>query len=472
MTSKGPQPTASIEDNGTAGPWSFSASRGIPTAAKVERAQREAVGGARKRCRMGKNCSAACISQGKVCLVEFPAPIQNPLSQVRNYIVRRNQIKPGSIQERRIDAALGQMGGVAKVTGEGKMESKTGLVKPDVEWKSEKKRAERTGLPYKDIQDLKKRRQLLSDAEEREGAMKALHKDATSRGLRLPKAELQMIYEALPKGLQDALARNGKAEGGWYAGRDENGNAIFSKKPSKERALAVLDLWLRQGGTDAYLSRGGKVWAPSDLSIEHVIPMSKGGQDIPSNWVLIRKGTNTARNSKRLGDWIDRLPGSKEAYKNYLTTYKTEKRRAQATKARARALDPKSIDDQDLFKKGGKTLAQIFREENGGKTPSIFTKEWLGLTSTGGRMGNAGPPAPFAKGLGLVAKTNGLNSARNTSIALRNVWNNEWKGDGSISKQEAFTKMMAQMQKDLTADQFNNIFAPAANDWAQKNGFL
>ena len=463
--------TAPAGAKGAAGPWTASRKRPI-TAGEVRRAQTAAVGGRRKRCRQGKNCSAACIQAGMVCLVEFPMPVQKPLSSVRDYLMKKNNIQPGSIQDKRINAALTQLADVVKVTGEGKTSSRTGIAKPEVEWKRDAKRAERTGVSWKEVQELKKRRNLLSEAEVQEQAMRALHKDAMSRGLRLPRAELEMIYDVLPKNIQDSLAKSGRAGTEWYNGKDENGNIIFSKKPGRERGIAVLDMWFRQGGTSAFGERGGKVWAPPDLDVDHTRALSRGGKDVPSNWVMGRAGTNRAKQAESIGKWIDRLPSSKEEYKNYLSTYAKDKRAKQARKARMALIDPKKVSDGELFNKGGKALAEIFRAENGGSTPSIFTKEWLGINSTSTRMGNSGPPAPFAKALGLIAKTEGLAAARTASIALRKTWNEDWKRDGGLTKQQAYKDMVSQMKGKLTSEQFENLFMPAAQSWAKKEGFI
>lgn len=472
MANRGPTIAASRGAKGTAGPWTASKRTNAPTTSEVRRAKQQAVGGRRKRCLKGKNCSAACIQAEMVCLVEFPEAVQKPLGRVRDYLMEKNNIQPGSIQERRIDAALSKMADVVKVEGEGRVSPTTGLAKPEVSWQRDAKRAERNAVSWKEVQNLKKRRDLLSEAEVRQEAMRALHKDATTRGLRLPRAELEMIYDVLPKNVQNSLAKSGRPGDEWYSGKDAEGNNIFSKSGGKERALAVLDMWFRQGGTDAYQSRGSKVWAPADLSVEHVIPLSKGGKDVPSNWVLIRTGANTARQGKKLGEWIDKLPRTQDEYKEYLSTRLREKRRAQARKARLSAIDPKQISDRDLFGRGGKALAEVFRGENGGSTPSIFTKEWLGVGSTSSRKGNAGPPAPFAKALGLIAKTEGLAAARSASLALRKTWNEDWKTRGQVSKQDAFKDMVSQMERKLTKVQFNTLFLPAANSWAQANGFL
>jgi len=465
--------TAPTGAKGAGGPWSASRKRPV-TANEVRRAQSAAVGGGRKRCRRGKNCSAACIQAGMVCLVEFPMPVQQPLSSVRDYLMKKNNIAPGSVQDKRINAALGRLSDVLRVEGEGKVSKKTGLAKPEVEWKRDAKRAERTGVSWKEVQGLKKRRDLLGEAEMQREAMRALHKDALSRGLRLPRGELEMIYDILPKNVQTSLAKSGRAGEGqvWFNGTDANGKPIFSKTPGKERAIAVLDMWFRQGGTDAYQGRGGRVWSPPDLDVEHMRSLSKGGIDHPSNWVLARAGANRARQAQSIGRWIDRLPANKEEYKNYLSTYAKEKRAKQARKARLALVDPKKMSDSELFSKGGKTLAELFRGENGGRTPDTFTKEWLGIASSGGRKGNSGPPAPFAKGLGIIAKAEGLAAARSVGNTMKRMWNDDWKTSGNLTKQQVFKQMVSEMEKKMTTEQFNNLFLPSARAWAKANDFL
>jgi hypothetical protein len=53
-----------------------------PTASAIRNAKRNAVGGARKRCRKGKTCSATCIDPREDCLVELPDPVSMATSQV------------------------------------------------------------------------------------------------------------------------------------------------------------------------------------------------------------------------------------------------------------------------------------------------------------------------------------------------------------------------------------------------------
>lgn len=58
------------------------------TNSAIRTANRNAVGGGRKRCRKGKNCSATCITPGDVCLVGLSEGISKSLSQASTEIKR------------------------------------------------------------------------------------------------------------------------------------------------------------------------------------------------------------------------------------------------------------------------------------------------------------------------------------------------------------------------------------------------
>ncbi len=55
-------------------------------ASDIRAANRNAVGGKRKRCVHGKPCSAACIQADMVCLVDLPEPIAISIDKIRDYI--------------------------------------------------------------------------------------------------------------------------------------------------------------------------------------------------------------------------------------------------------------------------------------------------------------------------------------------------------------------------------------------------
>ena len=67
-----------------------------PTASKIRSAQAKAVGGSRKRCRKGKNCSATCIAAGEICLVELPEPVGVATSKVAGMVMAQRGGSPGT----------------------------------------------------------------------------------------------------------------------------------------------------------------------------------------------------------------------------------------------------------------------------------------------------------------------------------------------------------------------------------------
>lgn len=60
-----------------------------PTASAIRSANRNAVGGGRKRCRKGKNCSATCIAGDETCLVGLPESVGVATTKVSNMLQQR-----------------------------------------------------------------------------------------------------------------------------------------------------------------------------------------------------------------------------------------------------------------------------------------------------------------------------------------------------------------------------------------------
>ncbi len=65
-----------------------------PSASDIRAANRNAVGGGRKRCRRGKNCSATCIDAGKYCLVGLPEPVSQATAKVSSMLQQRQKPAP------------------------------------------------------------------------------------------------------------------------------------------------------------------------------------------------------------------------------------------------------------------------------------------------------------------------------------------------------------------------------------------
>lgn len=60
-----------------------------PTVGQIRTAKSQAVGGMRKRCRKGKNCSAACIANNMACLVTMPESAGRATTNFRNMLMQR-----------------------------------------------------------------------------------------------------------------------------------------------------------------------------------------------------------------------------------------------------------------------------------------------------------------------------------------------------------------------------------------------
>lgn len=84
---------------------------GQPTRSEIRSAKGKAVGGGRKRCKKGKNCSAACIQSGMVCLVEMPESAGVSLGRVAGALSKRAPSMPSDMKRQ-----LGALGGAPQET--------------------------------------------------------------------------------------------------------------------------------------------------------------------------------------------------------------------------------------------------------------------------------------------------------------------------------------------------------------------
>lgn len=284
----------------------LSGKSGEPTASDIRSAKAEAVGGKPKRCVKGKSCSAACIDAREDCLVEFPEPVQKEINKMREFIYTRaakrgEAIEAGSERAKQIESAI------------------TGTARHLNEQGSFKKTAgsQQTTLTRDEIVELKKNRDRMSNAEASAKAREAWQKEVFSRGVTLSRKDLEDLYESLPDKAKKQLNGSGAPPKGGTFGVGKDGKETYEGSgPNKERGLRVLEMYLRQGGTDAYGNRN-KVFSPAEFDVEHIIPMARGkaagGIDHPSNWVLARGGAQRKRGDKFFAQWIDSLPNPNDA---------------------------------------------------------------------------------------------------------------------------------------------------------------
>ena len=424
--------------------------KGGPTASRIRSANEHAVGGARKRCRMGKNCSATCISKDDDCLVGFPEPVQGQIRKMVSYLLKHGNIEEGSARDE-------QLGAAAILTGQhltqesGSSGGKIfGTTKP----------GQSRLLATHEIEDLKKNRALLGDAEFNQKAMQAWQKDVNSRGMSLVPKDLELLLNSMPQAAQRQLGNSGNpGKGKWY-GVDKNGNEITNaNNGSKARALAVLDMYLKQGGTNAY-GNSKRVYSPADFDVEHVRPASKGGLDHPSNWVLARSGAQRQRADTELGKWIDSLPDPKDrgAMRAYYDKAAKAARGKEALKQVLASIDPKSMTDEALIKISPSNMKYLFNRD------SFFVSGLYGLGS-GGRLTNT-QPAVFGRAYGLARKNLSEEAASEIRSEVKKVWNKNWMENGGSTKD--MVRDYIKIYKDRLSPEAFKLLSPDIVKWSNE----
>jgi len=447
-----------------------------PTRREIIRAKDEAVGGYRKRCRQGKICSATCIAFNKDCLVHLPIPMQREVRRAAIYIARKQGLTAGSASDIRQGAALQSMAPGMKVSeGEKRQETVAGkkVTKPRLEFDRDQKRAERPRTTLEENLELIRRLPTLRGADRDEMAKRIVQLDAMSRGIKLPRNELEAMYDLLPASTRTSLQNSGKATGRWYDGKDENGNDKFKTgdNGSRERGLAVFDMWMRQGGTDAYMGRGGKRFAPQDMDVEHIKPFGQGGKDAPSNWVLIRAGLNRKRVDQELESFINRLPKTREEQIAYLRDVRKKDTLKKIKDKAMENVNPKNFNDNDILNPknlglNDKTLSKVLGSY--GKL-----RDWgkVADAARGGDPGirlQSGAPPMFRAGINFLFK-NDVPGADRIAQSIKDTWNKELMQGGTVTPQQALNKMMAALTPHLTASQ-NQAVQGELEKWVKTNG--
>jgi hypothetical protein len=316
-----------------------------------------------------------------------------------------------------------------------------------------------------EIADMKANRDKLGQAEFDEKVRKAWQNETQSRGIKLSKQDLEFIYDALPKSAQNQLAGSGNPGAGkWYA-LDKNGNETTTGKgKTKDRGLAFLDMYFRQGGTDAY-GNSKRVFSPADFDVEHIRPMSKGGIDHPSNWVLARSGAQRQRAEQELGKFIDRLPDPKDkaALAKYYSEAKSKSLAKEAAKSVLKQADPMQISPADLAKISPSNMKYMFAGPSGGKD-TFFSNSLIGADSGGTRPSSA-LPAPVGRLYGLARRTLPENQVESIRSEVRRAWNKDWSLGGG-STQNMIDSVVGAFKSRLSPDVFSLVEADV-NKWSQ-----
>jgi hypothetical protein len=416
----------------------------------------------RDRCKRGKACGATCIAGNEDCILDFPEPVQAELRKMAQYIVNRRTkegraIVPGSEEDIQIGKGVGLVG--SQLTRDATYQRGTGKYKKEITERTFDKtmRGQSRAISPSEIKDLKVNRSKLGNAEFDEKARKALQNEVNSRGVALDRKSLELVYDSLPLAAKTALMQSGNpGKGKWY-GKDSNGNDVTTLNTyTRERGLAVLDMYIRQGGMDAY-GNSKRVLSPADLDVEHIRPASKGGLDHPSNWILARSGAQRQRANEELGKWIDKLPdpSNKAAMNKYYSDFAKDQQRKNAAKATAAAVDPRKLPDAELVKVSPKNLRYMFDRD------SFFQSGFYSSAGGGSRLTGA-PPVPVSKAYGLVLKHN-ESEAKEIRSLTKQIYNKNWfENGGSTAKMTG--DMINLYRQRLPAESFKQI-EPQLKKW-------
>jgi len=435
-----------------------------PTASEVRHAKAEAVGGGPKRCVKGKSCSATCIAANEDCLVEFPEPVQGEIRKMAQFIVAQRQkegrpIEADSEEDIQIGKAVGLVG--SQLTKEGKYQRGTGKYKKEVTERTfdTTTRGQTRLISPSEIRDLKANRDKLGNAEFDEVARKALQTEVNSRGITLDRKSLEMVYDSLPQAARTALMQSGNPGKGLWYGKDADGKDVTNlNNGTRDRGLAVLDMYIRQGGRDAY-GNSNRVMSPADFDVEHIRPVSKGGLDHPSNWILARSGAQRQRANEELGAWIDRLPNpnDKAAMQKYYSDFANDQRKKNAAKAAAASVNPRSLDDAALIKVSPKNLRYMFDRD------SFFASGFYGVGSATPRLTGT-PPVEVSKAYALVRKHN-EDAAREVRSLTKQIWNKDWFESGGSTA--AMTAAMINLYRSKLPPAAFEAIQPQLVKWQQ-----
>jgi hypothetical protein len=313
-------------------------------------------------------------------------------------------------------------------------------------------------LTLGEILDLKGQRDSLGKADVDPKILDSFRRDVTSRGINLPRKDLELLYDSLPLKAREQLNKSGNpGKGKWY-GVKEGQEVTTANNGSRDRGLQVLNLYMKQGGTDGY-SRSGKVHSPTEFDVEHIKPVSKGGKDHPDNWILARSGAQRKRNNSFLGDFIDSLPNNRKEYKDYINQEVKKSLAKRAANAVFEQIDAKKLTPEQLIKLPKAAFKYMFRGEGG----TFFTNAFIPVS--GGTRTSAGPPVPLAHTGAILKAHYPPETFASFGKELKQAWNSEWGEKGGSTS--AMTNSLQQIAAKYLKPNDLALVKPGLDSWAQ-----
>lgn len=106
-------------------------------------------------------------------------------------------------------------------------------------------------------------------------------------------------YRSLPTKAKSQLNNNGKAQNGWWD--DDTETFVKGKNAPDSRGILFLLKCIESNFTCAIT--GLKASNIGYLQIDHIIPLTNGGTDHPSNWLIVDAKINEYKNNNNF-DWL------------------------------------------------------------------------------------------------------------------------------------------------------------------------
>lgn len=313
-----------------------------PTAGEIRSAKEKAVGGARKRCKLGKNCSATCIHRNDECLVEMPEAVGLALKQVSRMLeglVERGQVTEPEAEKVVTELKTSAQPKTARENDQTRAFKKfaegikNGTVTDDEKDSIAKLLISTTLVPGQDRNAAR-----VMSFDEINSALKPGHLEGFDKAYKAsfvdgkfdPSAKggmgefmqrnflknkvsdemAEAAYYMLPSKMRAAIDKAGAVKQ-MYAGTDENGNIKTSATPTRERGIFLVKRWMEQGGLDPYT---GKPIDIRNAEPEHLVAFAHagkqgGGGDQPKNlmWAAAQPNNQKAGAGDDFMKWKETL---------------------------------------------------------------------------------------------------------------------------------------------------------------------
>jgi len=350
-----------------------------PTRSSIISAKSKAIGGMRKRCKRGKNCSATCIAQNDECLVDLSPDVGVALKQVskmlRSMVARRQITKPqaesvvSDLKAKQTPQRAKAFAEFAKGVREGKFSEadKQGVAKlliSTVVTPGQDRGASRI-LNYDEVLkalkpgnleafDAAYKASFGTDGKFNPGLKGGMSDLIQSKFIKnkISDDAAKAAYDMLPAKARTAINGAGTVKD-MYAGVDANGKILTNPKPTPERGIFLVKRWLEQGGVDPYT---GKRIDIRNAEPEHLVAFTQaaakgGGGDQPKNllWAANTSNNQKAGSGDNFKQWKEKLQEYKamgrDAYNKNIYGPAQEKAAATAAKKKAVGNDIKKAMD-------------------------------------------------------------------------------------------------------------------------------